>query len=115
MTNFGASRGIKHEGSLLKLGYNLEEGESKRDDGLRKAVHDYGYQKTQEKLTALQVLNKSHAQNHSKVLRDQEWLREHTWDRTPSKDTAGGPAFTNKKGDRVVHDSIPSGDIRDFG
>lgn len=69
------SAGIKHEGSLLKLGYNLEEGEEKRDAALDKAEYKFGYAKTIQKLNALAVLNKHHPETHRKLERDMATLR----------------------------------------
>ena len=76
-TNFGASRGIKHEGSLTELGYNLHEGEEARESALNKAVRKYGYARTVEKVNALHVLNKGHAENEHKTGMDLDYLRIH--------------------------------------
>ncbi len=69
---------LHHEGTLVKLGYRLEEPAKKRRPALKKAVRVYGYKRTADKLIALQVLNKNHNPEFSETARkDREFLKVH--------------------------------------
>jgi len=69
------SSGIVHEGSLTKHGYNLEEGSGKREAALDRAVKDYGYRETVDKLAALEGVNKNRPELHAKVKADISYLQ----------------------------------------
>jgi hypothetical protein len=72
----GASRGIKHKGSLTRLGYYEHESADKRRRALNKAVRKFGYKKTQDKLVALEVLNKNRNPEFSDTVKaDMNYLR----------------------------------------
>ena len=68
------SEGIKHEGSLEKHGYDLEEGDEARQKALDSAEREYGFKETVDKLAALEGVNKGHP-NHAKVKADIEYLQ----------------------------------------
>ena len=68
------SEGIKHPGTLEKLGYNLEEGEEARQKALDSAEREYGFKETVDKLAALEGVNKGKP-NHAKVKADIEYLQ----------------------------------------
>jgi hypothetical protein len=68
---------LKHEGSLTRLGYREHEPAKTRRRALGKAVRSFGYRKTSEKLTALQVLNKRQNPEFTQVVEsDRTWLRQ---------------------------------------
>ncbi len=70
------SHGIKHPGSLTNLGYKEHESPAKRRRALNKAVRKFGYKKTQDKLVALEVLNKNRNPEFSNTVRaDMNYLR----------------------------------------
>jgi hypothetical protein len=72
----GPSRGIKHEGSLTRLGYHEHEPAKSRHRALGKSVRKFGYKKTTDKLIDLQVLNKNRNPEFSRVAKsDRSWLR----------------------------------------
>jgi|GEM_PF-1647018 hypothetical protein len=72
----GPSRGIKHEGSLTKLGYKEHEPTKTRHRALGKSVRKFGYKRTTDKLIDLQVLNKNRNPEFSHVVKsDRSWLR----------------------------------------
>ena len=71
-----ASSGIVHEGTLLKHGYNLWEGDQVRREALRRAVKSDGYQKTTERVNALAVVNKGHEKVHRELESDLAWMRQ---------------------------------------
>ncbi|MGI0090147.1 MAG: hypothetical protein ACREBS_00415 [Nitrososphaerales archaeon] len=81
-TTTAPSRGIRHKGSLTKLGYREHEAPSKRYRALSRAAKKYGYKRIIDKLTDLQVLNKNRNPEFSRVVHaDANWLRQHH--RTP--------------------------------
>ncbi len=74
---YAPGKGITHPGSLTHLGYQEHEKPLARRRALGKAVRRFGYAKTQEKLTALKVLNKRTNPEFERVLQsDQTWLRQ---------------------------------------
>ena len=70
------SAGIRHEGALLRHGYNEEEGERSRHEALERAVRQDGYAKTEQRVNALAVINKGHASRHTELESDLRWLHE---------------------------------------
>lgn len=70
------SRGLKHPGSLTRLGYHEHESAAVRRRALGKAVKRYGYKKTADKLINAQVLNKNQNPEFSRVAKeDRAWMR----------------------------------------
>jgi hypothetical protein len=78
MANTAPSRGIKHQGSLTRLGYREHESPKARHRALNRAVRRYGYKKTVEKVNDLAVLNKHQNREFERALKsDMNFLREH--------------------------------------
>ena len=76
-TNPMLGKKIRHSGSLTKLGYHEDEKASSRHRALSKSVRKYGYKKTQDKLVALEVLNKNRNPEFSETVRsDMSFLRQ---------------------------------------
>lgn len=70
------SAGIKHKGTLLKHGYDLEESEESRHRALDRVEKAYGYRKSVEKLTALEAVNEHHPAKREKLHSDIEYLQK---------------------------------------
>ena len=66
---------IKHRKSLTRLGYHEHESADTRHRALGKAVKRYGYKKTQDKLIAVEVLNKQNPEFAATVKADSNFLR----------------------------------------
>ena len=76
MATTAISKGIKHRKSPTRLGYHEHESSETRHRALGKAVKKYGYKKTQDKLVALEVLNKhTHPEFSATVRADSNFLR----------------------------------------
>jgi hypothetical protein len=77
---FGAKkewRPVKHPRSLKKLGYDPDDKPEKvRHQALGKAVKQYGYRKTVQKLAFLKGAAKVPPKVKKNVSKDIEWLRE---------------------------------------
>jgi Family of unknown function (DUF5771) len=67
---------VKHAGSLIEQGYRVDEGQLNRRTALTKAVHQYGYAETLEKLKALSLTNKDHKENHRRILDDLDFIKK---------------------------------------
>ena len=70
------SAGIKHNGSLTKLGYHLDATDETRHRALNESVEKYGYKKTIDKLAALEGVNKNHPTKHDRLKSDIKYLED---------------------------------------
>ena len=70
------SAGIKHNGSLTKLGYHLDATDETRHRALNESVEKYGYKKTIDKLAALEGVNKNHPTKHDRLKSDIKYLEQ---------------------------------------
>jgi len=67
---------IKNRGSLIQIGYRLNESDDKREIALIKALEFYSYKEIISKLVALEVFNKNQNPYYSNIIKsDILWLR----------------------------------------
>jgi len=67
---------VRHPGTLKAVGYNLEEGASKRREALIKAIKKYGYTETVRKVSFLAGAAAIPASKKKKAKADLNWLKK---------------------------------------
>tara|TARA_B110000495_G_C22579498_1_gene348184 strand:- start:59 stop:448 length:390 start_codon:yes stop_codon:yes gene_type:complete len=64
------------EGSLVRLGYSIDENQGIRKVALKKAVNAYGLGTVIKKINYIRILNKSNKTKYNKLTKDIEYLQK---------------------------------------
>lgn len=68
---------IRSQGSLISIGYTLNDNKSMRHTSLKRAVKKYGYKATMAKLNILHIYNRKRSLSLSKKIeKDKKYIRE---------------------------------------